>query len=272
MTHSPVPLWPGSGPVWIMGCGNMGGALLQRWLASGLEASRVTVIDPAPANIDGIKWVPTVPEGAPALLILGIKPQMIAEGATLLANNVGPETILLSMLAGVECDTLAGHFPKAKAIVRIMPNLPVALGKGVSGLYSSDANADDRAAIDALLAPTGMSVWLDQEELFHAVVAVSGSGPAFVYRFISAITEAGAALGLPVDQALTLARATVEGAAALATDSDIAPDELARRVASPQGTTAEGLAVLDQDGVFKDVLARTLEATARRSREMAEGR
>jgi pyrroline-5-carboxylate reductase len=264
-----MALWPGDGPVWIMGCGNMGGALLRCWLANGLDPKRVTVIDPAPASIDGLAWQANVPAGSPVMVLFGVKPQIYAEVADLLAGHVGPDTCLISILAGVECATLRRAFPGARSIVRTMPNLPVSVGKGVTGLYSDDANADMRAAVSALFVPTGHAEWLAAEDLFHAVIAVSGSGPAFTYRFIAGIAEAGAALGLPADQALRLATAMVEGAGALAKVSDADPTELARRVTSPGGTTAAGLAALDEGGLFETILAKTLIATADRSKEMA---
>jgi pyrroline-5-carboxylate reductase len=264
-----MPLWPDGGQVWIMGCGNMGGALLRCWLAQGLDPGRVTVIDPAPATIEGVKWQGAVPSGSPALLLFGVKPQIYAEAAQMLAGHVGQGTSVISILAGVECATLRLVFPDAGSIVRSMPNLPVSVGKGVTGLYSDDADDDVRSEVSALFAATGHAEWLDREDLFHAVIAVSGSGPAFTYRFISAIAQAGVELGLPKEQALRLACAMVEGAGSLAKVSGVDPIELARRVTSPGGTTAAGLAVLDQGGAFGTIVAKTLIATADRSNEMA---
>ncbi len=262
-------LWPGSGQIWIMGCGNMGGALLRCWLAQGLDPGRVTVIDPAPATVEGVKWQGAAPSGSPALLLFGVKPQIYAEAAQMLGAHIGQGTCVISILAGVECATLRSAFPEAGSIIRSMPNLPVSVGKGVTGLYSDDANDDVRSTVSALFAATGHAEWLHREDLFHAVIAVSGSGPAFTYRFIAAIAEAGVELGLPQEQALRLACAMVEGAGALAKVSGVDPQELARRVTSPGGTTAAGLAALDQGGTFKAGLTRTLTATADRSKEMA---
>ena len=153
--------------------------------------------------------------------------------------------------------------------MRTMPNLPVAIGKGVTGLFSADGSAEVRSAVEALFASTGHAEWLAEEDQFHAVIAVSGSGPAFVYRFIAALADGGAALGLPADQALRLARATVEGAAALSTASGQDPSELARQVTSPNGTTAAGLATLDEGGQFAARIAATQAATAKRSQTLA---
>jgi pyrroline-5-carboxylate reductase len=252
----------------MIGCGNMGGALLRRWLETGLDAAQVTVVDPAPAQIEGVRWVPNLPDGAPDLLVLGIKPQLLGDVAPGIANHVGKATIILSMLAGVECATLRELFPQAQAIVRAMPNLPVAIGKGVTGLFSPEPEA--RAPIDALMAGTGLTEWLEDEAQFHPLTALSGSGPAFVYRFIASLAEAGTELGLPADQALRLARAMTEGAAIMAASTVTDPQELARRVASAGGVTAEGLRVLDKESALRTLINDTLTQAARRSAEMAE--
>jgi pyrroline-5-carboxylate reductase len=252
----------------MIGCGNMGGALLRRWLETGLDAAEVTVVDPATAQIEGVRWAPNLPEGAPDLLVLGVKPQLLGEVAPGIANHVGKATIILSMLAGVECATLRGLFPQAQAIVRAMPNLPVAIGKGVTGLFSPEPEA--RAPIDALMAGTGLTEWLEDEAQFHPLTALSGSGPAFVYRFIASLAEAGTELGLPADQALRLARAMTEGAAIVAASTVTDPQELARRVASAGGVTAVGLRVLDKESALRTLISDTLTQAARRSAEMAE--
>jgi pyrroline-5-carboxylate reductase len=243
----------------------MGGALLRRWLATGLEAGRVTVIDPAPPSLDGVRWQATPPDGSPSLLVLGVKPQILAEAAAMLAPAIGQSTVIVSILAGIECDALARAFPDAGAIVRAMPNLPVALGKGVTGLFS---HAGEQAEVSALFAPTGHCEWVDDEQLFHAITALSGSGPAFVYRFIAALAEGGEAAGLSSDRALGLAGAMVEGAAALCRESGVSPLELARRVTSPNGTTAAGLARLDDGQAFAAATRESIEAAANRSREL----
>ncbi len=247
----------------------MGGALLRRWIATGLDPRNVTVIDPAPRSIPDVAWLSAPPAGSPDLLVLGVKPQIIDQAAAAYASTVTRSTVILSILAGVECADLAARFPDAHAIIRAMPNLPVAIGKGVTALFSKDADALTRESVDALFAPTGHTEWLAAEDQFHAVIAVSGSGPAFAYRFIGALADGGAALGLPAEQALRLARATVEGAAALCTASGEDPVELAAQVTSPNGTTAAGLATLDEGGNFAALIAATQAATAKRSETLA---
>lgn len=257
---------PLPGTTWLIGCGNMGGAMLARWLAAGAERHAITVIDPHATNLPaGMTALAAPPAGpAPDRLILAVKPQQIGAVSAMLAG-VRVDT-LISILAGVTIETLSRRFA-ADAVVRAMPNLPVALGKGVVGLHATGA-AQESAAITAMMAPLGLVEWIAHEELFDALTALSGCGPGFVFRFIDALARAGAGLGLPADQAARLALATVEGAAAMAAVSPDSPATLADRVASPGGSTREGLNVLDAGGALNTLLARTLQASERRNREL----
>jgi pyrroline-5-carboxylate reductase len=255
--------------LWLVGAGNMGGAMLRRWVASGaVDAAGVTVIDPgAPLVPDGVRVVAAPPEeAAPDILMLGVKPQMLDAVAPAYAG-LRP-AVMVSILAGVEEAALVARVP-ADSIVRAMPNLPVGIGKGVVALHSSTASAEGCGAVEALMAPLGLVEWIATEEMFDAVTALSGCGPGFVYRFIDALAEAGAALGLPADQAARLALATVEGAGLLAAAAGEPPAVLADRVASPGGSTREGLNVLDRDDALKRLMAETLAASAQRNAEMA---
>lgn len=254
----------------IFGCGNMGGAMLAGWLRAGLAPDRFTIVDPhlaeAPA---GVTLLREVPEHAFETVLLGIKPQMLDEAAPALARVVGPQTVLLSILAGVEIASLASRLAPGCAIVRVMPNLAAAIGKSPLGLFAQGLAEDQQAAVERLLAPLGTAEWLASEDQLDAVTALAGSGPAFVYRFIDALAASGAELGLDRDQALRLALAMVEGAGALAAGSPDSPAELARRVTSPGGTTAAGLAVLDQDGALARLVHATLRAARDRGAELA---
>ena len=259
--------------LWLVGCGNMGGAMLRRWLAAGTDPASVTVIDPgAPSVPEGVAVLAKAPDGVtpPDTLVLAVKPQQLEVAARALSPvTAGRPVLLLSILAGVTEATLRERFGTG-AVVRAMPNLPVAIGKGVTVLYASSADPKARATSEALAAPLGRVEWIGEESLFDAVVALSGSGPGFVFRFIDALAQAGAALGLPPDQAARLALATVEGAAAMAAGSGESPAMLADRVASPGGTTRAGLNVLDRDGALNRLLADTLAAAARRNAELAK--
>jgi len=246
----------------------MGGAMLRRWIDAGLEPSRVVVIDPgSPVVPDGVQVVDRSPPGeAPAALVLAVKPQMLEAVAPALAG-IRPR-LLLSILAGVEEAALAARI-EAGAIVRAMPNLPVAIGQGVTALHARGAEPEARAAAEALAAPLGAVEWIADEALFDAVTALSGCGPGFVFRFIDALAQAGTALGLPKEQAARLALSTVEGAAAMASCSSESPAVLADRVASPGGSTREGLNVLDRDGALNRLVAATLRAARDRNVELA---
>lgn len=259
--------------LWLLGCGNMVGAMLSRWLETGLDPAAVTVIDPfLKAAPDGVRHLTTLPAGEtpPGLLLIGVKPQMFETASAGLAGVTGPSTTIASVMAGVDSATLSSVFPDAQAIFRIMPNLPVALGKGVALLHGDTAEAAPRADIDALATPLGLALWVDSEQQIDAGTAVSGSGPAFVYRFIDAMASGATNLGFSPEQAQKLALATVEGAAALAARSAETPATLADKVASPGGTTRAGLNVMDQDQAIYTLVERTLSAAATRATELAD--
>jgi pyrroline-5-carboxylate reductase len=257
--------------IWLIGCGTMGGAMLRRWLAAGIPATRVTVIDPAgDADVpEGVRHVSAAPdEPAPALAVLAVKPQQLDAVVADLAWQ-GEPPLLLSILAGVEAATLRTRLGVTH-VIRAMPNLPVLIGHGVVTLWSDSLNDSQRAGVDSLAKPLGTVEWIAEESQFHAVTALAGSGPGFVLRIVEAMAAAGTRVGLPADQALRLAVATVEGSAALAAATGEAPRALANRVASKGGTTQAGLDVLDSDGVLNRLFADTIAAAARRSRELAE--
>jgi pyrroline-5-carboxylate reductase len=263
---------PVQGPVWFVGCGNMGGAILRRWLAVGLDPAQVTIIRKSGQPFaDGVTVVTAPPADGPvpALVVLGVKPQMVDLVAPALAPALGSETVLVSILAGVELAALRSRFPMPKLIVRAMPNTPVAIGEGVVGLAADGGDEAARERIAAALAPMGLVEWVD-ESLFDVVTALSGSGPAFLFRFVDALAQAGADAGLSTDQAARLALQTVAGAASLATGAGETPHQLAERVASPGGSTRRGLDVLDEPEGLKPLLRNTLTAAILRNREMAE--
>lgn len=243
--------------------------MLAGWLTAGLDPARFTVVDPVLAEAPaGVRLLRAVPAERFEIVLLGIKPQSLPEVAPALA----PATrgaVVLSILAGAELATLAAAFPEAAGLVRVMPNLAAAIGKSPLGLFAQGLDEAGKAKVDALLAPLGTAEWLAAEDQLDAVTALAGSGPAFVYRFIAALADGGTALGLDPAQADRLARAMVEGAAALAARSTETPAELARRVTSPGGTTAAGLAVIDADGAFAALVAETLKAARDRGAELA---
>jgi pyrroline-5-carboxylate reductase len=254
----------------IIGCGNMAGAMLRGWLAGGLEPARFTVADPTLRDLPpGVRGLAAAPDGERFdAILLGVKPQILADVAPAVEPLAGSDTLLLSILAGVELAVLEGHFPRAGGWVRIMPNLSAALGKSPMALAESGLDEGGRGAMVDLLGPLGTPEWVDEGE-FDLVTALAGSGPAFVYRFIDALSSAATELGLAEDKAKRLALATVEGASALAAVSEHDPGELARRVASPGGVTQAGLDALDRGDSLRLLVERTLRAARDRSAEMA---
>jgi pyrroline-5-carboxylate reductase len=248
--------------LWLVGCGNMAGAMLRQWIASGVVApENVFVVNRHDRELpEGVRQGRAFPdEPAPDFVQLGMKPQQIGEIAPLPAGDYP----VLSILAGADVATLEARFP-GHPVVRVMPNLPVALGKGVVALHGARVSG-----VDALMAPLGLVEWIDDETLFDNGTVLSGCGPAFVYRFIDALAEAGTTLGFSPEQAQRLAVATVEGSGLLAAQADAPPSVLADRVASPGGSTRQGMNVLDHDDALKSLLRETLAASARRTAEMA---
>jgi len=265
-----VPALPG--PFWLIGCGNMAGAMLERWLASGIDPGRVTVVRPSgkPAG-EGVRVLTSYPAGEiPALVMLGTKPQKIDEVAPALAPLLRSGTVLISILAGIELASLHHRFPAPATIIKAMPNTPVRLGRGVTNLFSDSPDPAALNLVEALMRPLGRVEWFDDEALFQAAGILSGAGPAFLFRFIDAVARGGENVGLPTAQAARLALAMAEGAAMLAASEREPPAALAERVASPGGTTRAGLDVLDQEGALDALVAATIAAGLRRSREMAE--
>lgn len=264
--------WPAR--IWVIGSGNMGGAILQAWLAAGAPADRITIIDPAPAQLpagmSAQAQFPAEPQlgAAPDLILLATKPQILPQVAPALAPHLAANSKLISVLAGVETATLKLLFPKVGSIIRLIPNMAVTVGKSPMLLYSEDAAL--RPAVTALFSSLGPPEWLDDENLLHIATALSGSGPAFVFRFIDALAHGGEQLGLEPAQAKRLAIAMVEGAGLLAAVSAEDPATLANRVASPGGTTRKGLDVLDADGRINALMFEVLDAATKRSREMAQ--
>lgn len=256
--------------LWLIGCGNMAGAMLRRWIAAEtVRGEEVFVLNRREQELPaGVRQGRVLPDGPlPDAVMLGVKPQQIDEVAGQAAERIAGVKLLVSILGGADEASVAARF-EAKAIVRAMPNLPVEIGKGVVALHSISADANARSATAALMAPLGLVEWVEAGQ-FAAIGALAGSGPAFVYRFVDALAAAGEALGLPAQQALRLALATAEGGALLAAQSDDAPGVLADRVASPGGSTRAGLNVLDADDALKRLVEETLAASVKRDAEMA---
>lgn len=259
-------------PTWFVGCGNMGGAIVAGWRVAGVDLSSAVAIRPSGLPIEGLRTVPSISDAgrAPLLVILGFKPQKLDEIAPQLRTFLTAKTVVVSMLAGVEVGSLRERFPGVAAIVRAMPNLPVAIRRGVVALFSADADQATRQLLSNIFTPLGYAPWVADEAKLAAVGSVAGAGPAYVARFIAALSKAGEKRGLSRELADTVALETVLGTAWMAATFNEDMASIARRVASPKGTTEAGLAVLDHDQVLDKLIALTIEAAGRRGAELAE--
>jgi pyrroline-5-carboxylate reductase len=259
-------------PTWFVGCGNMGGAILDGWRMGGLDLSPVTVIRPSGKPVQGTRVVSSIVEAGapPRLAVLAFKPQKLADIAPDLRRFLSARTTVVSLLAGVEAATLRERFPGVGAIVRAMPNQPVAVRRGVTGLYSPDADAQVREELNNLFSALGFAMWMADERKLAALGSVAGAGPAYVARFVDALAKAGVRRGLTQEIASTLALETVLGTAWMAATRNESMDSVAKRVASSKGTTEAGLAVLDHDRVLDELVALAIDAAARRGQELAE--
>ena len=257
-------------PAWLVGCGNMAGAMVEGWRAGGFDLSNVTVIRPSGTPVEGVRTVTDYPDHVPRFVMLGFKPQKLDEVVPGLKAHIGSDTVVVSMLAGVSAASLRERFPTARAIVRIMPNLPVAQVQGVVAIYSEDGDINQLAEVRQLMASLGMIAWCDTEQQLGVIGAVAAAGVAYVARFADALAKGGEALGLRPGQAEQVAIQTLVGTGAYAAATSTSMAEIARRVASPKGTTEQGLAVLDAPDGLQPLIDRTLAAAVRRGEELAE--
>jgi pyrroline-5-carboxylate reductase len=257
----------------LLGCGRMGGALLEGWLAAGLPPARLHVIEPAAAAVAGFAARGVAVGGdlpaSPAAVLLAVKPQMMAAALPQVAPLASPSTLFLSIAAGTPLAAFEAALAPGTPVVRAMPNTPAAVGRGVSALAANAAGAAFLPLAEALLAAVGETLRLEDEAQMDAVTALSGSGPAYVFHMIEAMAAAGEAEGLPPDLAMRLARATVCGAGELARLSPEPAAALRVAVTSPGGTTAAGLtALMDAETGLGPLMRRTVARAAARSRAL----
>jgi pyrroline-5-carboxylate reductase len=263
----------------LIGCGRMGGALLRGWLEHNL-AERYVVVEPAvgarPETVSphvALLSTPAAlaPDFNPSVAILAVKPQIMAEILPAYRGFAQAGTLFLSIAAGKSLTFLARHLDPEAKLVRAMPNTPAAIGHGISvACANARVDPESRNRASALLAAVGEVAWIEDENWLDAVTAVSGSGPAYVFLLIEAMTKAGVAAGLPEDLAERLARATVAGAGELARVSPESAQTLRAAVTSPGGTTRAALDVLMANEDFESLLRRAVLAAASRSRELGD--
>jgi pyrroline-5-carboxylate reductase len=265
-----------TGPIVLAGAGKMGGAMLSGWLAGGLDARTVVVIEPQPAadiaalQTKGVRLNPALADvGAAATLVVALKPQMFREAGAMLKSYAGPSTLVVSIMAGTPIASIGEVC--GGAVVRAMPNTPAAIGRGITvAVAAENVSPAQRLTADALLRATGAVEWIDDEGLMDAVTAVSGSGPAYVFLLAEELARAGIAAGLPAELATKLARETVAGSGELLHRSELASATLRQNVTSPGGTTAAALAVLMGESGLQSLMIRAVAAATRRSKELAK--
>jgi pyrroline-5-carboxylate reductase len=266
-----------SGSIVLVGAGKMGGAMLEGWLALGLDPKSVVVIEPQPSPEiaalagRGVRLNPAAGTvGAVAAIVLAVKPQAATDVVSTLKPYVGPATVIMSIMAGRTLGFLEQALSAGAALVRTMPNTPAAIGRGITvAVPNAHVSPSQRALVDALLSATGAVEWIADEALMDAVTAVSGSGPAYVFLLAEVLAQAGTAAGLPADLAARLARATVAGAGELMHRSPLDAATLRQNVTSPGGTTAAALGVLMAKDGLDPLMSEAVAAATKRSRELA---
>lgn len=269
-----------AGPILLVGCGKMGGALLEGWLRHGLVARDVFVVEPAGSlreavreshGVIAVAEAKMLPEElVPRAIVFAIKPQTMASALPAYAALASSGAVVLSIAAGTGIGRFEAAFGATTPIVRAMPNTPAAIGQGVSALFANPhASASQRDLCEALMAAVGAVHWIEDEAQMHAITAMSGGGPAYVFLLIETLAEAGVAAGLPKRLAESLARATVAGSGALAAAGTEPVATLRRNVTSPGGTTEAALAVLMAEDGLQPLFDRAIAAGTARSHELA---
>jgi pyrroline-5-carboxylate reductase len=264
------------GTLVLVGAGKMGSAMLDGWLARGLDPKKIIVIEPQPVKAvkalarRGVKLNPKDKVGVASAIVIAVKPQNAPEAVPPLARYVDKTTLVLSIMAGRTIGFLEKSLPTGTAIVRAMPNTPAAIGRGISvAVANPKISMRQRKQASDLLAAIGKVEWADDEALMDAVTALSGSGPAYIFLLAECMARAGVAAGLPKELATRLARETVAGSAELLHRSDLDAATLRQNVTSPGGTTAAALEVLMGPGGFDQLLTQAIAAATRRSRDLA---
>jgi pyrroline-5-carboxylate reductase len=263
-----------SGTLVLVGAGKMGGAMLQGWLALGLDPNKIAVVEPRPSDEitalapRGVRVNATVADAS--VIVIAIKPQDAAQVVPTLKPLVGSGTLAISIMAGKTLGFLQGALGTDAAIVRAMPNTPAAVGRGITvGAANPRVSAAQRDIAHRLLGAIGATEWVEDEALIDAVTAVSGSGPAYVFLLAESLARAGAAAGLPADLAARLARATVSGSGELLHRSPLDAAILRQNVTSPGGTTAAALGVLMASDGLDPLMEKAVAAATKRSKELA---
>jgi len=263
------------GKLLLVGCGKMGGAMLDGWLTRGLAAADVLVAEPVEAlrpKKPGLRAVGSTSEisDTPEIVVLAVKPQTMDGVLPDLKRFAEAGSVFLSIAAGKTLKYFASHLGAAAKVVRSMPNTPAAVRQGLTvACAAKGVSAAEKQRCQQLLEAVGQALWVEDEALLDPVTALSGSGPAYVFLLVEAMAAAGAKLGLKPEMAMQLARATVAGSGVLLKQSSEPAQQLRVNVTSPGGTTAEALKVLMAADGIQPVFDKALAAASRRSKELA---
>jgi pyrroline-5-carboxylate reductase len=263
------------GKLLLVGCGKMGGAMLDGWLSRGLAAADVLIAEPVEAlrpkkaELRAVGSTSEISE-RPEIVVLAVKPQTMEAVLPDLRRFADEGSVFLSIAAGKTLKYFASHLGAAAKVVRAMPNTPAAVRQGITvACAAKGVSAAEKKRCQQLLEAVGQALWVEDEALMDPVTALSGSGPAYVFLLVEAMAAAGAKLGLSADMAMQLARATVAGSGELLKQSSEPAQQLRVNVTSPGGTTAEALKVLMAADGIQPVFDKALAAASRRSRELA---
>jgi len=269
MSHTPAHIA-------FIGGGNMASAIIGGLIRQGMKPEHITVVEPfaetaaKPQRDFGITALPAAgPALAQAgLVVWAVKPQVFSEAAAPVKAHT-LQALHLSVAAGIRTDSIC-RWLGTDRVVRSMPNTPALVGQGMTALYPCPAvSASDKALVEQVIGTTGQHLWVQQESQLDAVTALSGSGPAYVFYFLEAMTEAGVGMGLSAEQAYQLAVATFGGASALAAASSEAHEVLRQRVTSKGGTTYAALTAMDAAGI-KPAFVKAMQAAEHRARELGD--
>ena len=269
------------GAILLVGCGKLGGALLDGWFKRGLNPVDVIIVEPAgrpsiaacgkhPALTVLARAADVPRDFRPDAIIFAVKPQIIDSVVGDYAPFVRERPLFLSVIAGKTISYFKRALGQSAAVVRAMPNTPAAVGKAITVLAASpEVDAMQRAVCEVLMSAVGQVAWSNDESIMDAVTAVSGSGPAYVFLLAEALAAAGEKAGLPPEMAARLARATVAGAGAMLDQLPDSPATLRQNVSSPGGTTVAALGVLMAEKGLAPLMNEAVAAAARRSKELA---
>jgi pyrroline-5-carboxylate reductase len=260
----------------FIGGGNMASAIISGLIKQGHPAQHIDVLEPlaearnklqATFGITSHAQADSFLAGA-ALVVWAVKPQTFKEAALAAAPHTA-QALHLSVAAGIRSDSIAAWLGNER-VVRAMPNTPALIGQGISGLFArASVSSADRTLVEQVIATTGQSLWLDAEEQLDAVTALSGSGPAYVFYFMEAMTMAGVEMGLNREQAHQLAVSTFTGASALAQSSSEPPQVLRQRVTSKGGTTYAAISSMEDNDV-RALFIDALYAARERAKELGD--